>query len=123
MGRPVSDGTLTTTAAAIVTGAKAGDNASVSIIISQAVSQTDTVTVTMTRQGGTARQIAIATLAVNTQLVIRGLNVSGGDSVLAVASSNTTGPDYVCFSSPVDQPLDIFTMSAKGERRLVAPTS
>lgn len=81
-------------------------------------SNSETVVVTLSRAGGTARRIARAVLAANEALVVTGFPVQAGD-VIAAATTNASAADYVVTACSESVPLDIYTLSGNGARKLV----
>ncbi len=75
--------------------------------------QDETLVLTLSRNGGTARRIERVVLSPNEKLKIGGLALNLSDSLLAV-TSNAASVDYVISVAPMDAPETSLTYDSDG---------
>jgi hypothetical protein len=109
-GITLADGQVGATATALSTNPLSG---LVNVTFCNVGGLSETVVVTLLRNGGTARRVARAVLAANEALVVAGLQVHGVDTLKA-STTNATSVDYVVSSAPDSSRLQIYTLDANG---------
>ena len=116
MTRPLTlaDGQLGTTAAQILAGSSAPANR-ITVVLQNVSSNEQTVTLTFSRAGGTARRLARAVLDQNEQLYLTGLPMQPDDSLLGMAGASAA-VDYLIFTAG-EGPLSVRTLAADGAER------
>ncbi len=101
-----------TTPAALVEGVAGPLN----ITFTNTNAVTQTLVLTVQRNGGTARRIARAVLAENQQFIIAGLPLNAADTLLAVTTT-AEAVDYFVSAAPDSAPLAIYSLDANGALR------
>lgn len=107
----VADGQLASSATALYTGI--AQVQAVVVCQNTSASLTETVAITLTKLGGTARRVAYAVLAPNEQLVVTGLPLNVSDVVKGSATDATT-VDYTVSTTSTDIPYSIQSLDANG---------
>lgn len=92
MPQTLADGQLAASAATILSGATVGAQR-VTVILTNTGGSAETVVLSLSRDGGTARQLARAVLSQYERLIVTGLCVDPAD-VLKGQTSNATAVDY-----------------------------
>lgn len=100
MARPLTlaDGQVGTTAATLLSGADAPPTGRVDVVLQNTTSAVQTVVLTYTRAGGTARRLARFVLEENQQAVYRGVPLQPDDTLLGVTTTASV-VDYLIFAS------------------------
>lgn len=114
----VADGQVAAAAAAIFTGTATQYGQANISLLNTSGSTTETILVTISRQGGTARRVARAVLSPNEQLYIAGLPVANGDVVKASTTDATT-VDYIVALTETDVPFEVWTADTNGATKQV----
>lgn len=118
MALTIADGQVAASATQILDGASNTAQRGVSVMFSNTGNSSETVVVTFKRQGGTARRIAYAVLAQNESLLITGLKITSGDTLLASASDASV-VDYL-ITGEQDGPYTVSVFDANGCLKTVA---
>lgn len=117
MGRELSlaDGQLAASASTLISGSDVGTGF-VSIVLANTSTVEQTVVLTFSRAGGTARRLARAVLAEGDQLIVNNLPMQGDDVVQGYATV-ANNVDYVVYSATSGESVTITAIDASGNPR------
>lgn len=110
----LADGQLDDSASTLLEGSSTAEGR-VNVVLYNTGSQAQTVVLTFSRAGGTARRLARAELDADEGLLLTGVPLQPGDSLLGVASS-AAAVDYLVLAGGGDA-LALHTLAADGSSR------
>ncbi len=110
LNQTIADGQLAATATALTSRKLSGKH---NISLQNVGGAGETVVLTLMVNGGTARRIGRWVLAANEQITVRGLALSGVDTLLG-ESSHTESMDFVIFSASEDTAFSTSSYDANG---------
>lgn len=108
----IADGQVATAAAQIATS-PGTDASRVNVAFANVGGQDETLVLTISRNGGTARRLRRVVLAADEQLEICGLALNGTDSLLA-ATTNAGSVDYLVSIATENAPQTMCVYDASG---------
>jgi hypothetical protein len=111
----LADGQLASTATALSASPLSG---LVNITFANVGASTETITLTLSRSGGTARQIAKAAIGVGEQLIVAGLPVAGADTLKGF-STDAASVDYVVYTATDSAEFRVYAVDSSGALKQV----
>lgn len=109
----VADGQVASGTAGQIVAGPSNHARRMNLIFANVGGQEETLVISLSRNGGTARRLKRVVLGADEQLEISGLPVNQSDSVLAV-TSNAKSVDYVASIAGQDAPLTMHVYDDKG---------
>lgn len=110
----ITDGQLASTAGTVCSGTDAPPSGKIAVVLQNTGTSEETVILTFQVGGGTARRIARAVLQQDEQLVVSGIAIQPGDTLLGVTTTDSV-VDYVVSASNAVFSIDV--LSADGTNK------